>query len=132
MHYKKLISALVICFLVAFINSATAQTTVTFNLNLKPQIQDSLFIPGQDVAEITGNIYPLGLSRPMILKDLAPKDSIYSIEISFSRTNIGKTLQYNFTLQTERGIISEDKPRVIQLLREDQDLDAIYLNAFAW
>jgi hypothetical protein len=109
-----------------------AQSTITFNLNLKPQIEDSIFVPGQDKVKLIGNQFPLSSYRTKELTDSAPIDSIYSVEISFSRTLVNKSLQYNFIMLTENGETKEQRPRVITIRNEDAVLDAIYFNAFAW
>lgn len=61
-----------------------AQTSITFNVNLKPQLEDSSFIPGRDNLKIVGDLYPIITPNPYYLVDEEPIDSIYSITIRFS------------------------------------------------
>ncbi|SMO82069.1 hypothetical protein [Gracilimonas mengyeensis] len=119
-------------FFVLFNCSVLAQSNITFNVNLKPQLEDSVFIPGQDKIEIYGNLYPLGMNKTLQLVDKAPIDSIYTVEIRFSRNYNGKNLRYNYVLRTDEGELRESNPRSINLQKGETELDAIYFNSFAW
>lgn len=127
---------LIICIISIFVFGLTmhcnAQTTVIFNLNLKPQLEDSSFIPDRDILEVTGNLYPFGYNKNIKLEDLAPVDSIYTVEVNFSGAENNKTLEYNFLIRTEREEFKENRPRVLELHNGTIALDALYFNAFAW
>jgi hypothetical protein len=120
-----------IAFFLSF-SSAYAQSSVTFQVNLKPQMEDSVFVPGRgDVAKISGDIYPLK-NGGVILKDESPKDSVYVAEVKFSRAYLGKKLNYNFLIETETQTIKESMPRALGIRSGDLTLDAFYFDSFAW
>lgn len=119
-------------FIIGFTIHCNAQTTVIFNLNLNPQLEDSSFVPDRDILEVTGNLYPFGFNKNFKLEDLAPLDSIYTVEVNFSGAENNKTLEYNFLIRTEREEIKENRPRVLELHSGTIALDALYFNAFAW
>lgn len=105
---------------------------VVFNLNLKPQLADSVFIPGRDVLQITGSEYPLNTAAPVIMRDLPPIDSIYTATVRFSSRLTGKTIQYNFEMMLEGRRIGESLPRTLLIPADKTELDALYFDAFAW
>lgn len=131
--FKKSIPGFVFLFCTLFSLDSYAQATVTFNLNLKPQLEDSTFIPVTDVIELVGDLSPLGRNRVLRLRDLAPKDSIYTVEVEFPRRFNQRTLTYNFVLRTEiRGVFRESLPRTLLLRTGTVELDPFYFDAFAW
>jgi hypothetical protein len=105
-------------------------STVTFNVILKGQLEDSSFVPGRDYVRVTGNIPPL--NRPLILKDTAPIDSIFSGEITFSSRFNNQQLRYNYELVIDRRVTAEDTPRTLPLNGQDVILPPLHFNAFAW
>lgn len=108
-----------------------AQSTITFQVNLKPQLKDSVFIPGRDAVTLTGNIYPI-TNGEITLKDEAPRDSIYTVEVKFPGSYTGKKLEYNFVLETEQQTIKESMPRQLGIRSGTFTLDALYFDSFAW
>lgn len=108
-----------------------SQAKVTFNINLKPQLQDSLFIPNRDEVYLVGSTYPLRMTRPLTMKDEAPIDSIYTVEIKFNRDQLNKMVEYNFVLRLNSNQLKEDRVRSLNV-RGDERLDALYFNSFAW
>lgn len=113
-----------------------AQSEVTFNVNMLPQLRDSAFVPGRDVLKIVGNIYPIDNNREYILEDLEPIDSVYSITINFSSRFRGNTLKYNFEMiineERQPRTLTEVMERTLLLRAADTSLDPLYFNAFAW
>ncbi len=118
-------------FLIVFTIVAEAQS-VTFNVNLKPQLEDSSFVPGRDELKIVGDLYPLNTPTPYILFDEEPIDSVYSITVRFSSRFRNQTLTYNFEMLSNYVRLTEVLPRNLQLQGREVDLDAMYFNAFAW
>ena len=112
--------------------TVNAQTSITFNVNLKPQLEDSTFIPGRDQIKITGDLYPINTPNPYYLIDEEPIDSVYSITIRFSSRFRNQMLNYNFEMMANYIREVEVLPRSIQLQSREVDLDPIYFNAFAW
>ncbi len=95
-----------------------AQVKVTFNLDLRAQIEDGSFIPGRDRAEVMGDIYPLTRSRNYQLRDLSPSDSVYSVEITFGRRFLNSELNYNYIIKKYTGgEIRESELRQIRFVR---------------
>jgi len=113
-------------------SSVFAQTSITFNVNLKPQLEDSTFVPGRDQLKIVGDLYPINTPNPYYLVDAEPIDSVYSITIRFSSRFRGQTLTYNFEMMSNFVRMTEVMPRGVQLQGREVELDALYFNAFAW
>jgi len=112
--------------------SVVAQSSITFNVNLKPQLEDSTFLPGIDQIKIIGDLYPLNTPNPYYLIDEEPVDSIYSITVRFSSRFRNDMLTYNFEMMANYIRLTEVMPRSIQLQGRDVELDPLYFNAFAW
>lgn len=112
-------------------NNALSQNKVTFNINLKPQLEDSTFIPNRDAVFLVGSTYPLRMTRPLTMRDEAPIDSIYTVEVNFNRNQMNAMVEYNFILQINYTQRKEDRVRSLNI-RGDERLDALYFNAFAW
>ena len=130
MIIRRLLLALV--FLVGINVAGFAQSTITFNVNLKPQLEDSTFVPGRDQLKIVGDLYPINTPNPYYLFDEEPIDSVYSITVRFSSRFRNQMLNYNFEMMTNYIRNVEVLPRSIQLQSREVELDPIYFNAFAW
>ena len=127
---KKTISLFL--FTLFFTLGAQAQTVI-FNVNLKPNLEDSMFVPNQDKMVIIGNFYPLGLNRSVQMFDEAPIDSIYTAEIRFGSRYQGQVLEYNFQIVDENGNKNtESMVRKITLSAGETEIPPLYFNAFAW
>jgi len=110
----KYISAFLLLTLISI--SGYSQSKITFNVNLKPQLEDSTFVPPNDFIEITGDLYPLGKNKRLRLRDSAPKDSIYTVEIRFPRRLNNQQLTYTYIMTTAKnGEEREMRPRSIVL-----------------
>ena len=131
MDIKLLLITLIIC--IGQVASANAQTSeITFNVNLKPQLEDSIFVPGRDQIKIVGDLYPINTPNPYFLLDEEPIDSVYSITVRFSSRFRDQILTYNFEMMTNYIRNVEVLPRNIQLMGQDVQTDPLYFNAFAW
>lgn len=108
-----------------------AQTSVTFNLNLQQMLEDSVFVPGRDRVQITGNFYPLGPNKFMQMHDKAPVDSVYTVEINFSGRFDNQELIYNFEIITPEEKYTEDTPRLLRLQGREIEIPPLYFNSFA-
>ncbi len=109
-----------------------ARQQVTFNVNLKPQLEDSIFIPGRDQLQLVGDFQPINTARPYFLTDTEPVDSVYSVTINFPGRFRNRTLTYNFEMTINFIKQTEDLERQLQLPVGEMSLDALYFNAFAW
>lgn len=105
-------------------------STITFNVNLKGHLEDSVFIPNRDYVQVKGNFPPLTI--PVRLVDTAPIDSIFTGEVTFSQRYNGKRLEYNYELVINYKITNEDNPRSLILSGDDEVLPPLFFNAFAW
>lgn len=131
MKFKFLLTSL---FLISILTSDSliAQSSVTFNVNLKPQLEDSTFVPGRDKLEIIGDIRPLSMLRAFQLTDTEPVDSVYSVTLNFSTRFNRQTLTYNFIMTANDVKLTEVLERNLTLQNREVSLDALYFNAFAW
>lgn len=121
-----------VCSLLLFLSdNLSAQAKITFNLNLKPQLEDSVFIPGRDQVFLSGKTFPLRTTRPLAMIDKEPIDSVYTVEVSFNRSELNTMLEYNFILRLNSKNLTEDVPRKLEI-RGNETLDALYFNSFAW
>lgn len=112
-------------------DNVLSQAKITFNINLKPQLEDSVFIPGRDQVYLSGNTYPLRSTRPLVMKDTEPVDSVYTVEVNFNSNELNTLLEYNFVLVVNSIRMQEDLPRNVEI-RGTETLDAMYFNTFAW
>ncbi|MEL7834052.1 hypothetical protein [Fodinibius sp. Rm-B-1B1-1] len=125
-------SALILFLFILITVDAKAQNKVTFQVNLEPQLKDSIFVPKRDKIYVKGNIFPLTNSRKVYLEDKAPTDSVFEATVNFPSSAIGQTLQFNYIIATPSKKITEQMSRQIQLQSGDRELDALYFNSFAW
>jgi hypothetical protein len=109
-----------------------SQPTITFNINLEPQLKDSVFIPGRDRILVTGNTFPLTQSSNILKDSSTPPDSIYSITLRFSNNDFGKTLNYKYIMYINGQRKEESLDRQVRVRREEMDLDALYFDSYAW
>ena len=130
---KRIIITAFALFTAIGITELQAQTTVTFNLNLKPMLEDSVVVPGRgDVVQVTGNLYPLDGRVPVRMRDREPIDSVYTAEVKFPRSVQGRTLQYSYVLDTEEETIKESMYRQLRLRGGDIETDPLYFDSHAW
>jgi hypothetical protein len=113
-------------------STVEARQRVTFNVNLKPQLEDSTFIPGRDQLQLVGNLQPINTARPYFLTDTEPIDSVYSVTINFPGRFRNQTLIYNFEMTINYFKQTESLERRLLLRTGEVELDALYFNAFAW
>jgi len=118
--------------LVVFCPTTKAQVSVTFKVNLQPQLKDSIFVPGRDQAYLKGNVFPLTNTKKVYLRDKAPTDSVYEAIVDFPSSAAGKKLQFGYFIQTPDKVMKEQMPRYIELRKGKRELDALYFDTFAW
>ncbi len=129
---KLLSGFLVLLVVLVFATDAFARQEVTFNVNLKPQLEDSIFVPGRDQLKLVGSLQPINTARPYFLTDTEPIDSVYSVTINFPSRFRNQTLVYNFEMTVNYRKLTEDLERQLLLRQGEVELDALYFNAFAW
>lgn len=130
---KTVINICVSSFIVSILSlTVSAQTKVTFNLNMKQALQDSIFIPPANKIKLVGDIQPLNGFRTIYLYDTEPIDSVYSVEIDFPWRYEGQTLTYNFVIELQNKTLEEQGTRAIKLNGKEIELPPIQFGAFAW
>ena len=116
---------------IALSTTSFAQTKVTFNLNLKPMLLDSTFIPGQEFLEIKGDFSPFTRTTRFQMTDEAPLDSVYSVTLDFPRRYNGQTLTYNYVI---RSLIARERneflPRTLDLKGKEIVDPPYYFDSF--
>ncbi|MDR8390851.1 hypothetical protein NC796_06870 [Aliifodinibius sp. S!AR15-10] len=125
-------TTLAVILLLADAVQAFGQSKITFRVNLTPQLEDSVFVPGRDQIYIQGNLYPLNRSQKNYLQDIAPADSIYETTVDFGATTRGDQLNYNYIIVTPEKVKREHVPRTLKLQSREQELDVLYFDSFAW
>ena len=129
---KKITSLLILILFLISSNIVGQTSKITFSVNIKPQLVDSVFIPGRDQLKLVGDLYPINNSIPYYLIDEEPIDSVYSITIRFGSRFRNQLLNYNFEMMANYIKYTEVMPRTVQLQGRDVELYPIYFNAFAW
>lgn len=110
---------------------ANAQTKVTFNVNLKPMLEDSSFVPGKHVLQVKGDFFPFTATTRFEMKDLTPKDSVYSVTLTFPRRFTNKMLTYNYVIRSISGSeMNEFLPRQLDLKGREVELPPFYFDSF--
>lgn len=128
----RLIQFLVLSSVFLTLSGSVFAQKVTFNVNLKPQLEDSTFIPGRDQIKVVGSIQPINLATPYYLTDQEPIDSIYSVTINFSPRFRNQTITYNFEMTANYRKLTETLERQLLIRQGEVSLDPLYFNAFAW
>ena len=121
-----------IVILVAIAGTATAQSQVTFQLNLKQQMKDSAFVPPQHSVVVTGNQLPFTSLNSFKMRDTEPVDSVYSAQVRFPSSEIGKTLKFKFEIKRpKKNNLTERQPRLLRIEEGTNTLRPDYFNSFA-
>ncbi|HAH50868.1 MAG TPA: hypothetical protein DCL80_06205, partial [Balneola sp.] len=96
---KKVI--LMMAFAVSLTAFSQAQTTVTFNVDMKYALDNGLFNTVTDKIYLKGDISPLGENQAQYLEltDTAPIDSVYSVAVVFPAIYTTDLLTYNFVIE---------------------------------
>lgn len=112
--------------------STLAQSRVIFQVNLKQQMKDSVFVPSEHSIVITGNQTPFSKTRTIKMQDKAPIDSIFTAEVSFPYSSMDKTLEYNYVIKRKNGDLEEFRPRLLPLKRSARRiLNVTFFNDYA-
>jgi len=129
---KKIIYSL--AFVLCFTAISQAQTSVTFNLDMKYALENGLFNDLTNDLFLKGNISPLSESSAGYLEmtDTAPVDSIYSVVVEFPAIYDTQLLQYNFVIKRLLTTENEERTRELTLSGEAEDLPAIKFNSYDW
>ncbi len=116
---------------IAFSVTAFAQTKVTFNINLKPMLLDSTFIPGQEFLEVKGDLRPFTRTTTFQMTDETPIDSVYSVTIEFPSRYNGQILTYNYVIKSlTKKERNEFLPRTLDLKGKEIVDPPYYFDSF--
>lgn len=111
-----------------------AQTKVTFRVNLKPMLEDSSFVPGQDVLEVSGDLMPFSRTKRFELRDEAPADSIYSVTVEFPRRWNDHMLNFTYIIRSRFNLYKEKQeafPRMLELKTREITTRALLFDTYA-
>lgn len=128
----------ILCLLVALIilqNSAFAQSSVTFRVDIENYIKEGKFDPETDRVELFGDIMPLRNTRAVVMEPEDEEGSyIYTATVQFRSFDEGKTLNFRYRLVTERRIYNEDDilPRSLTIRAGVMNLGADWFNLMAF
>ena len=112
---------------------ALGQTKITFNIDMRPQIEDSTFIPAIHSIKLAGNQLPFSKTRKIKMRDRAPVDSIYSATVYFPSIVNDTFLEYNFLIKTPGGkVIQEQKVRLLQLEKQRESIPPSFFGKFGY
>ncbi|MCC5913352.1 MAG: hypothetical protein JJU46_03150 [Balneolaceae bacterium] len=111
---------------------ASAQTNITFQVNLSYEIEQGIFDTEEHTVQLLGNTHPLSPSRTIEMEQDGDDPSLYIAQVSFSGISVGSNIQYSFRLDLGDRFMSEDIPRSFRMPETSTELDALYFNAYAW
>ncbi|MBP3191911.1 hypothetical protein [Natronogracilivirga saccharolytica] len=112
--------------------TVSAQTEITFQVNMQNHIDEGVFDPENHAVELTGDLGPLRISGSKALLPSESDSTIYKKEVAFPAHSVGRELQYRFQLNLNGRVEKEDNPRLLRIPDEDEELDALFFNSYAW
>ncbi len=121
-------------FAVSLTAFSQAQTTVTFNVDMKYALDNGLFNTVTDKIYLKGDISPLGENQAQYLEltDTAPIDSVYSVAVVFPAIYTTDLLTYNFVIERLLSTEHEERKRELTLSGQPEVLPEIKFNSFDW
>lgn len=131
---KKFVSLLcIIMSTVVIVDNSEAQARYIFQIDLRQQIKDSVFVPSEHSVVLEGNQLPFSSTKNFKLTDKTPADSIYTVEIQFPYLSVGKKLEYNFKIMRKEGDLEESQTRILSIQEATRKiLDVTFFDNFAW
>lgn len=129
---KKII--LMMAFAVSLTAYSQAQTSVTFNVDMKYALDNGLFNTVTNKIYLKGDIAPLGENKAQYLEltDTAPVDSVYSVAVVFPAIYTSDLLTYNFVIERVLSTEYEERTRELTLSGQPEVLPEIKFNSFDW
>lgn len=110
--------------------NTSAQTTVTFRIDMRVQMKDSTFISGDHSIELKGNLIPFSDIHTISLHN-ASSDSIFATTVRFPSLVNEEILKYKYIIRTEDEIIKERRFRLLPLKGQEETLPIAGFNNFA-
>lgn len=123
--------AVIIITMMAF-QPAHSQSKVTFQVNLAHEIERGTFNPEEHRVELSGNVYPLSMTRFIELTPSEDDSTLYLAEIEFPMNTVNRDVNYRFRLNLGGRFVNEDLPRAMRVPNRDARLSALYFNSYAW
>lgn len=111
---------------------AEAQSDVTFQVDITDLLNDVEFNPDEDRVELVGNQYPLSSTQPLEMKRDEDTPTLFKVTVSFPGGTQNTQLEYQFRAMIDNRYEREDIPRSLRLTANNQTLDALYFNSYAW
>jgi hypothetical protein len=126
------IKSLFIIIFLSISGIAVGQSQITFQVDFKQQMKDSVFVPSQHSVVVTGNQLPFTSLNSFRMQDTEPVDSVYSAQVRFPSSEIGKTLKFNFEIKRpKKENLTERQPRLLRIEEGSNTLRPDYFNSFA-
>lgn len=110
--------------------AVSAQTRLTFRIDMRPQMKDRTFLPGRHAVEVAGNRLPFSKTHTVALRDRPPVDSIYVATVHFPSLSNGKVLQYRFLIRADNTAVAERRYRIQRLRQQKAVLPIVRFNSF--
>lgn len=131
---KKAIILLLMGIGIALLNSAHvhAQSEVTFQVDITHLLENNEFNPDEDKVELIGNKHPLSAVRPLEMERDEEEPTLFKLTVSFPMGMENSQLEYQFRAMINNRYRNEDIPRSLRITSDDQTLDSLYFNSYAW
>ncbi|MFO7847695.1 MAG: hypothetical protein R6V27_14105 [Balneolaceae bacterium] len=109
-----------------------AQTKVTFQVNLTHLLDGKEFNPETDKVELIGNRHPLSSTSPVDMNRDDENPNLFTRTVDFPAGMTNTRVEYQFRVLHNFRYHNEDIPRTLQVSDENQTLDSLYFNSYAW
>lgn len=121
----------IICFMAAG-TGAEAQTAVTFQVDLTHLLDGKEFDAERDKVELIGNRHPLSSTRPLVMVRDEENPNLFALTVDFPPGTAKTSVEYQFRVMLEYRYHNEDIPRTLRVPEQDETLDSLYFNSYAW
>ena len=110
----------------------SAQTNITFQVNLAHLLDGKEFNPDADKVELIGNRHPLSSTSPLVMNRDDENPNLFTRTVEFPAGMTNTRVEYQFRVFHNSRYHNEDIPRTLQVPDENQTLDSLYFNSYAW
>lgn len=109
-----------------------AQSDVTFQVDVTHLLDGHEFDPEKDRVELIGNQHPLSATRPLEMKRDEEEPTLFKLTVTFPMSMENSQLEYQFRAMIDNRYRNEDIPRSLRITSDNQTLDSLYFNSYAW
>lgn len=109
-----------------------AQSDVTFQVDIMHLIDGHEFDPEEDRVELIGNRHPLSATRALKMERDEEEPTLFKLTVTFPMSMENSQLEYQFRAMINNRYRNEDIPRSLRITSDDQTLDSLYFNSYAW